>query len=305
MLCAVVFGLVASNACANPSPARSSSTIVDDLGDSVRLEPARLRIVSLSPVSTEVLFALGAGARVVGRTHWDLYPSEARAVPDLGNGMQPNVEAVLGAHPDLVVLYASEGNRGAASRLRAAGASTLSLHMDRVSDLRRVAVLLARAVGDSMAGVRLADSVQRTLDHVRDLARQRVRDPAREGAAASPATPRVFWFIWESPLYTIGRGSFLSELVEIAGARNIFDDLEAAAPQVTLEEVVRRNPDIIITGPENARRIRQSAAWQTIPAVRRGRVLVVDTALVGRPGPRLGQAALHLRLLLHANAPVP
>ena len=277
---------ISAFACAGPAPSSAGSSFVDAFGDTLRFDHARRRIVSLSPVSTEVLFALGAGSRVVGRTHWDLYPAEAIAVADVGNGIQPNVEAILGVHPDLVVLYASEGNRSAATRLRSAGIATLALHMDRIADLRHVALQLARAVGDSAAGVTLADSVQRTLDRARWL------------HGPSSWSPRVFWFIWESPLYTIGRGSFLSELVDIAGARNIFADLQQAAPQVTLEEVVKRNPDFVITGPENARRMRSSAIWQAVPAVRSGRVLIVDTALVGRPGPRLGQAALHLRALI-------
>src|SRR5450756_889800 len=96
-------------ACATPvrdGPRATGGDIVDDFGDTLRLSQPATRIVSLIPVTTEALFALGAGRRLVGRTHWDSSPAEALAVPDLGNGMQPNVEAVLAARPDLVVLYA-------------------------------------------------------------------------------------------------------------------------------------------------------------------------------------------------------
>ena len=259
---------------------------LDDFGDTVRSSAAR-RVVSLNPVTTEIFFAIGAGQRLVGRTHWDLYPSAARTVPDLGSAMPPNVEAVLAVHPDLVVLYASTMNRSAARQLRDAGIPTIALRTDHVSDLRRTLVMLARAIGDGASGARVADSVERTLAVVR--ARPR---PARP--------PTVFWHIWDKPLLTIGRGSYMNELVEVAGAVNIFSDLNEPSPQITMEELVRRNPDYILAGPVNAQSILSSPAWQAVPAVRAGHVLIVDTTLVGRPGPRIGEAARHLRaLILH------
>ena len=282
---ACVFAVTA--ACDRVRAPRATALELDDFADTVRTDTSATRIVSLSPVTTEILFALGAGNRVVGRTHWDLYPDAARAVTDVGNGMQPNVEAVLGLRPDLVVLYASTANRGAAKRLRSAGVATLAVRMDHIADFRRTVILLARAIGDTLAGNGLADSVENSVRAVR--ARPRPAVP-----------PTVFWFIWESPLYTIGRNSFMSELVEVAGARNIFADLDAVSPQVTREEIVKRNPDFVLTGPENATKLRASAAWQAVPAVREGRILIVDTTLVGRPGVRLGEAARHLRaLILH------
>lgn len=270
---------------------RAGAILLDDFADSIRAGAPPRRIVSLSPVTTEILFALGAGGRVVGRTHWDLYPPAARAVADLGNGMQPNVEAVVGVHPDLVVLYASQANHAAARQLRRAGIATLALRMDHLADFSRAVVLLARATGDSAAGAVLIDSVERSLKQVRERPRPAV-------------PPRVFWFIWDPPLYTIGRGSYLNELVELAGATNIFADMETPSPQVTMEEIVRRNPDYILTGPQNAAKMRASEAWRAVPAVRQGRVLVVDTTLVGRPGVRLGEAARHLRvLIMHDTLP--
>lgn len=269
---------------ANASAARPALE-VDDFGDTIAAAPPAQRIVSLNPVTTELLFALGAGNRVVGRTHWDLYPDSARTVPDLGNGMQPNVEAVLGAHPDLVVLYAGQSNRAAAAQLRRAGVRTLAIRDDHISDFRRTVALLARATGDTAAGVVIADSVERSLGAV--------------SAQPRPAKPvTVFWHVWDSPILTIGRGSYLDELVTIAGAKNVFGDLTDPSPQVTLEEIVRRNPDFILVGPASAKALRASPLWRSVPAVRDGRMLIVDTLLVGRPGIRLGEAARSLRALI-------
>ena len=125
---------IALGACAGSTakPIPAESLVIDDFGDSIAVAAPPSRIVSLNPATTELLFALGAGSRLVGRTHWDEWPIEALAVPDLGPGVRPNVEAVLAANPDLVVLYASEDNRAAATRLRAAGIATLSLKIDRI-----------------------------------------------------------------------------------------------------------------------------------------------------------------------------
>ncbi len=250
-------------------------------------DPAR--IVSLDPTSTELLFALGAGARVVGRTSWDVWPDSARLVPDVGPGLRPNVEAVLARHPDLVVLYASNDNRAAASQLRASGARVLALKVDRIEDFRRATRLLGAAVAESARAELVVDSVDRTLERVR-----RATEPLPH--------PRVFWHIWDAPIFTIGGGSFLDELVRIAGGRNIYSDLPQPSPQVSLEDIIQRDPQWVLAGPLGARTIMHDPAWRALPAVRAGRVLVVDTNLVGRPSVRLGEAAISLARLLHPGA---
>jgi iron complex transport system substrate-binding protein len=271
-------------ACDRAAPAaQSAAVVVDDFGDTVRVGPAS-RIVSLNPVTTEFLFAAGAASRLVGRTHWDHYPPAADSVPDLGNGIDPNVEAVLGAKPDLVILYASESNRRAAVAFRQAGVRTLSIRTDLAKDLTRLAEAYAAVTGDSLART-AADSVAKSVDAVRAMPRP-----------ANP--PSVLWRMGDPPLYVAGRGSFMGELIVIAGATNVFGDMAQPSPQVALEEVVKRNPDFILTGPEGLKNLKASAAWQAVPAVKRGRILVVDTALVGRPGVRLGEAAHHVRRLL-------
>ena len=276
---------VRDQAMRDPAVREAGNAIVDDFGDTLRLtEPAR-RIVSLNPVTTEALFAIGAGARVVGRTHWDASPAAVRTVTDLGNGIQPNVEAVLAVRPDLVVLYAAESNRAAAAAFHRAGVQTLTLRTDHVADLERALRDLGRATDQSLQAQLVSDSVRVSLDAVR--------------AMLSPSPPAsVFWHVWDEPVITIGAGSYLDELLTIVKARNAFGDLQQPSPQVTLEAVARRNPDFVLAGPRTAARLRTDARWQVVDAVRQGRVLVYDTTLVGRPGVRLGEAARSLRLLI-------
>ena len=259
----------------------------DDFGGELpRFVTAPQRIVSMNPATTDLLFAVHAGPRVVGRSKWDLYPDSAARVPSLGDALRPSVEAILGARPDLVILYASADNRPAYDRLRSAGIGVVALRIDRIEHFDRAARLLGRLAGNAEVGGQVADSVQRTLARVRAATRELAR-------------PRVFWRIWDAPLITIGQGSFLSQLVDIAGARNIYEDIEAPSQQVTLEDVVRRDPEFVLVGPDGGEVVGRDPAWRAIRAVREGRVRIVDTTLVGRPSVRLGEAARHLAQLLH------
>jgi iron complex transport system substrate-binding protein len=259
----------------------------DDFGGEMpRFAAPPKRIVSMNPATTDLLFAVHAGPRVVGRSKWDLYPDSARLVPSLGDALRPSVESVLGARPDLVILYASEDNRPAYDRLRDAGIGVVALRIDRIEHFDRAARLLGRLTGSPEAGAQVADSVQRTIARVRDATRGLPR-------------PRVFWRIWDAPLITIGRGSFLSQLVDVAGARNVYEDIASPSQQVTFEDVVRRDPEFILVGPEGGEVVGRDPAWRAIRAVRDGRVRIVDTTLVGRPSVRLGEAAVHLARLLH------
>lgn len=245
--------------------------------------------MSLSPATTEILFALGAGARLVGRDTYSHWPDSALRVRDVGPGLRPNVEAVLARRPDLVLLYASEDNRAAAERLRSAGITVAAFKVDRVEQFDSLTRVLGRLIGDSARGALVADTVRRTLDSVRAAMRSRPR-------------VRVVLPTWDRPLIVIGGGSFLSQLVEIAGGRNVYDSIPAPSPAVTFEDVVRRNPDAVLVGPERAAIIRASPAWRALAAVRRGRVLVLDTALVLRPAVRMGEGAVSLARLLHPEA---
>ena len=283
-----VASLLALAACEKPRPQVVFGR--DDFGDPVEVDQVPARIVSLSPATTEILFALGAGHRVIGRSDFDLWPVEARRIATLGNGLQPNVEAVLGTHPDLVILYASQGNRPAADRLRAAGVTTLALRNDHISDFRRTTELMGWILRDSVRAKAVTDSVYRTLDRVR-------------AATAALPRPTVFWHIWDAPLITIGAGSFMSELVEIAGASNVYAaDITGPSRPVSLEDVARRDPDFILAGPIGAQKIAADPRWRTVRAARENKVLIVDTVLVARPAVRLGEAAVSLANLLHPGA---
>jgi iron complex transport system substrate-binding protein len=266
------------------------AALVDDFGDTVpRLASPPARIVSLDPAATAILFAMGDGGRVVGRTRWDTYPPAVQSVTNVGDGLKPNVEAVLAQHPDLVVLFASADDRAAADALRRAGIATLSLRVDRVDDFARAAGVLGIVLQDSAAAAAVRDSVLSTIAHVR-----------AEAASLAPVT--AVWLIDESPLRVIGGGSYLSTLVTDAGGRNLYAAVTEPAPQVSLEDVLRRDPDVVLTSPTSAREMRTDPSWHSWIANPHHRILVPDTGLVGMPSVRMGEATAQLAALLHPTA---
>jgi len=176
--------LVALGACTTRPPPSARLRLIDDAGVVVGLPGPARRIVSLIPASTELLFALGAGDRLVGRTTWCDYPPEAARIPSVGDGLNPNVEAVVARQPDLVVLYQSPSNHGAAERFRGLGLATIEVALNRIADFERAARILGRATGHEPA----ADSLIRRVRAGLDSATMRAARP-----------PNVLLLAWEQP----------------------------------------------------------------------------------------------------------
>jgi iron complex transport system substrate-binding protein len=266
-----------------------SAPALDDFGTPISFGKAASRIVSLNPTTTEILFAIGAGKRLVGRSQYDTFPDSAKTVPSLGIALRPSVEAIVAAHPDLVILYASEDNRPAFDRLKQAGISTVAFKLDSIEQFRRDTKLLGRLTGDSAIAVAVVDSVSATLERVRR-------------ATAGMPRPTVFIPTWDKPIIAIGGGSFMSELLEIAGATNVYASVHSPSATVTIEDVVSRNPDFVLTGRERVDALRGNSSWHAIPAVRDGHILAFDFDMVSRPSVQLGMAAVALAKLFHPGS---
>ena len=256
--------------------------------DRPSVHPPAQRVVSLAPSTTELLFALGAGDRLVGRTTWCRYPPEALQVPDVGDGLNPNIEAIVARRPDLVVLYRSELNAAAIAQLDRLRIPSVSLAQDRLEDVARAARVLGPLVGHAWEGDSIAAEMERLL------------------AAPPPAPPRVArvaFVVWDNPPMVIGAGSYLDQLATLAGATNVFHDLAQASATVSLETIAARNPDAILvlsdsaTSPPYAGR----REWRAIRAVRERRFVMLPAYLFGRPSPAAPAAVVALRLALDAE----
>lgn len=280
---------VAPAAAAPAETAADSLVLRDDLGREIRLAGPPDRIVSLVPAATELLFALGAGDRLVGRTRYGVHPPAARDVPSVGQGLRPSLELVAERRPDLVIVFAGPETRGTVDRLEALGTAALGLELNTFGDLERNVRRLGRLTGRAGAAGRLLDRIDCQLRRVAE---------AVEGVPR----PRVYYEVWSDPPVTVGRGSYLDSLLRVAGGRNVFGDLEAPSPRVGLESVTDRNPDLVLVARrrdgEGARPARRPG-WRAVPAVREGRVRTVDGDLVHRLGPRVGEAARALAGVLH------
>jgi iron complex transport system substrate-binding protein len=266
-----------------------AQTAPDDFGARIKIDSrVGMRVVSLVPAATEVIFAIGRGERLVGRTTWDTYPDSAKFVANVGDGIRPNVEVVLAKKPTLVVLYAGNDNRSAATAFAKMGIAVLAIKVDHISDFDRLTRQLGLLLDAQLRAQRVVDTVNATLANVRTV-------------VAGAPRPTVVWPLWDAPVLVVGHGSFVSELLDIAGADNVFADMALPSPEVAVEEIAKRNPDFVLSSPVGAQRIRLSDKWRAVRAVRANQIRIVDTTVTGRPTVTLGMAAVSLAKLLHPD----
>ena len=269
------------------APSGGTIIAVDDAGDTVRLAAPARRVVSLIPATTELLFAIGAGPAVVGRTTYCDFPAAAKSVPNLGDGIKPNLEAVIASRPDLVVLYNSGQNAAVAGRLRELGVAAIRLNTDALGSVPRIARLLGRLTAKENA----ADSLSAVFDTALASATQPEKGPR----------PKVLLLVWEQPPMTIGRGSFLNELLARAGGENLFADVAGTDGVVSIEAVAARDPDLIFTTAEGPSAFATRPEWQAVRAVREKRFLHVTGSEFNRPSPRSPMAIRELGAKLRAG----
>ncbi len=278
-----------------PPPAASPIAATDDAGRAVRLPRPARRVVSLIPSINETLLALGARDRIVARSDYDHAPELAR-LPSVGGGLTPNVEWLAASRPDLVVAWPDERSRVVVGRLETVGVAVYAARVETLADADRTTRNLGTLLGLRGAADTLVARLHGRLDAV------------RRRAAAQPA-PRVLYLIGLEPPEVAGGGTFVDELLHIAGGRNVFGDLRLW-PTVGLEEIVRRDADVVILAVYGQRgddagaaaRLRATPGWSGLHAVRSGRVVALDPDLVNRPGPRAAEAAEKLFAALHPSA---
>ena len=206
--------------------------LVDDAGSEIELSAPPLRILSLVPSATEILLALGQEARLVGRTDYDTEDPVAH-LPSVGGGLRPSIERIVALDPDLVVRFRAESDPATPRRLDASGIAHAAIRPDRIGDIGRIIRLLGTAVGEEAR----ADSLRRATE--RDLDRA-----SREGGRRRPV--RVALLVGGDPPTVAGPATFLSELLSAAGGSNAFPDLGELYAPISLEEILVREPDLIL-----------------------------------------------------------
>ena len=235
-LAALAFLLVAASAGAQ-------ITVRDDYGNAVSLPRPATRIVSLAPHLTELLYAAGAGARVVGALEYSDYPPEARALPRVGSETAINLEAVIELRPDLVVAWPNVGSRRAIDRIAELG---LPVFRSEPRELEDIATTLER-LGALAGTARQAQVAAQAFRSRRNVLEKRY---------SGRATVRVFYQVWDRPLQTVNGDHVISKVIRLCGGENVFAALPSIAPEIDFEAVLRAKPDLVVTSNPAARKPR-------------------------------------------------
>lgn len=270
---------------------------IDDAGATVTLARPPSRIVTLAPSLTELVFAAGGGAAIVGTTALSDFPEPARRITRIGDAARLDVERVLALQPDLVIAW-QRGNLGREiAQIAAAGVPVFQLEPRRLDDVPRAIERLGALLGHDGAARVQAQQLRASLDRLR-----------QRHAQAEPV--RVFYQVWQSPLLTVNGAQLIGDVIALCGGRNVFAGLGPLVPAVSTEAVVAADPEAIVTANEEggaapawqrAPRQPSLAAWRRhaqLSAVRRGWLYTLNGDLISRPGPRIVAGAEAMCALL-------
>lgn len=265
--------------------------VTDEAGRSVEIPQPVKRIVSLAPSVTETLFALGLGDRVVGDTDYCDYPPEAKARPHVGGPVDPNLEAIAKLHPDLVLVARSINREATVHSLEQLGLSVYATDPRTVEQVVDSSQRLGELLGAGDRGSHAISDLRKRLETLRTN-------------LAGLQPKNVFFVVWQAPLISVGRSTFLADALRWAGARSIIDTAQDW-PEVSLEEVVKSQPDYLIFSSDEPDKfgrqladLRRQTGWRDVRALRDNHVVLLSEA-ISRPAPRLLDAVEQLARALH------
>lgn len=291
----VVAGLAACQS--GPKPA---GTLTDDAGRSVELAAVPQRIVSLAPSNTEILFALGLGDKVVGVTDFCDYPAEAASIAKIG-GIEPNVESIVALQPDLILAVGGSpivasigGSVELLAKFDQLGLKTLILAPTNLDGVLADIALVGQAAGAEEAANKLVAEMKAKVESVTAKTAGVASRPVvfYELDATDPAKP-----------FTAGPGSWHDTFIAMAGGTNAAANAKSQWAQLSAEEVLDKNPDMIILGDSNwgvnADAVKARPGWGAMKAVQSGAIYPIDDNLLSRPGPRLADGLDALARIIH------
>jgi len=291
--------LAACGPTAAPPPAVGAAiSLTDGLGHQITLQRPAQRVVSMAPSNTEILFALGADAQVVGRDSFSDYPAEARNVADVGGGFAAlNTELILSKKPDLVLAAPLTPPEQIAD-LQKIGLTVYVLPNPKTFDeLNANLQTVAQLTGREADGAALIESLKSRVDAVTRSVANAAQKPLvyYELDATDPSAP-----------YTSGPGTFVDLLIKDSGGENFGAELSGEWVQVSVEQLLARQPDVIVLGDNTyggvtPEQVASRTGWQALQAVQQEKVFIFDDNLVSRPGPRLVDGLEAMAKLLHPD----
>lgn len=268
-------------------------TFVDDLGRKLYLSKVPTRIVSLAPSITETLFAVGLDEHIVGVTEFCDFPAEAKAKPKVGYS-HPNIEAIVALRPDLVLAPRAFLRADLLSKLEQLKIPTFVVEPDTFDAIPSRIQMIGRMLNRSAA----ADAVAMDM-------RQRIAEIQKR--TESRPRPRVLYVLNSQPLITAGPGSFINQVIGLAGGTNVAAQAAVAYPRLNMEAVLAEDPDVIVFPVGKAEGIPPAEQdlwrrWTSLSAVKQGRLHQIPADLLNRPGPRIVDGLEQLAKILHPEA---
>lgn len=259
-------------------PAQAALSVTDDSGHVVTLTAPAGRIVSLAPHATELLFAAGAGTKLVGVSQYSNYPPEAARIASVGGAATLDLERIVGLKPDLVVAWASGSSASQLARLRALGIPVFESDPHDVDTVAASLERLSALAGTGPIGQPAATRLRTALATL------------RQRYAARPVIG-VFFQVWQAPLMTLNDAHIVSSALRTCGARNVFGSLPQLAPTVSTEAVLQADPEVILTsGSEQDDPLKGWRRFSAMRAVRAGNLIVLQGDTMTRAGPRIVEA---------------
>lgn len=274
---------IAALACA-ASQAFAAITMQDDVGNTVILQRPAQRIVTLAPHVTELVFAAGAGERIVGTVSYSDFPPAAHSIPLIGDNRQVDIERIVSLKPDLLIVWRHNSADKQLDTLHRLGIPLFYNEPHKLDDIPQSIERFGRLFGTEDKAGQAAANLRKKLA---DLA-------ARYGQRPKV---RTFYQIWDKPLYTLSSKHILNDVIRLCGGENIFASMAPIASSVTLEAVLLENPEAIISGQAPEKPHNGLDIWKQYPAlqaVKRDNLFAIDGDLLNRAGPRMidGAAAL-------------
>lgn len=258
-------------------PAHAAITVTDDSSRELTLAQPAHRIISLAPHLTELLFAAGAGDRLIAAVDYSDYPDAARELPRVGNAHNLDIERILALQPDLVVGWGSGNNRAQLDQLARLELPLYISEPGRLDSIADTIIDLGKLTGSQATAETAANEY---LQRLHDLRSQ----------YSGHESIRVFYQYWHRPIMTIGGRHLIDEVIRLCSGENIFAELQQLAPQVTREAVLEADPEVIIGSGEGTQRppwLDEWTRWPQLRAVRNGHVYDIPADFLLRHSPRL------------------
>lgn len=260
-------------------------TVADDTGAAVTLSAPAQRVISLAPHVTELLYAAGGGAHMVGAVSYSDYPPEAKALPRVGDNRSLDLERIVALKPDLIVVWRHGNAQRQLDRLRDLHVPLYFSEPHRLDDVATSLTRLGQLLGTSQTAEQAASAYRQTIAQLR-------------AQYANSAPVSVFYQVWDKPLMTLNGDHMVSDVIALCGGRNVFAKLEPLVPTVSTEAVLAANPEAIVTAAPGATKpdttLPQLGAWRAWPkmkAVENDNLFAIDGDLINRPAPRIAQGA--------------